>query len=167
MKLGKQCLFFFVAFTIGCGRGTSSYSADSAAVMAAVEEYRRAWIDGDTAAALARISNDIRILISGFPDVAGRKATHELFVGEMEAYRVPVLTLNHQDLIVRGDHAIDIGTYEETQVPKTGSAAPIQGRGRFLSIWRKESGEWRIVRYMLNALPAIPPTPPTPPPARR
>ncbi len=167
MKHGKRFLLFFVGFTVGCGRGASSSSADSAAVMAAVEEYRRAWIDGDTAAALARISNDIRILISGFPDIAGREATRELFVGEMEAYRVPVLTLNHQDLIVRGDHAIDIGTYEETQVPKTGAAAPIQGRGRFLSIWRKESGEWRIVRYMLNALPAIPPTAPPAPPAPR
>lgn len=161
MKNGRHFLFLFVAFTIACGQGASSSSSDSAAAMAAVEQYRQAWLNGDTAAALARISNDIRILISGFPDIAGREATRELFVDEMETYSVPVLTLNHQDFIVRGDHAIDIGTYEETQVPKTGggAAAPIQGRGRFMSIWRKEGGEWRIVRYMLNALPAQP-TPP-------
>jgi ketosteroid isomerase-like protein len=70
----------------------------------------------------------------------------------MATYHVPSLTLDHQDLIVRGDHAIDIGTYEETQVPKTG--APIIGRGRFMTIWRRENGEWRIIRYMLNELPA-------------
>jgi ketosteroid isomerase-like protein len=149
----KPGLVFLLGLGIGaCGRPSSNSSADSAAVMAASEEYRHAWINGDTAAALGRVSNDIRIFISGVPDIAGPEATRRLFASEMEAFRVPSLTLNHQDLIVRGDHAIDIGTYEETQVPKTG--APIHGRGRFMTIWRREGSEWRIVRYMLNELPA-------------
>ena len=134
------------------GRGTAGTSADSAAVMAAIEQYRQAWVNGDTAAALGRVSNDIRILISGVPDIVGAAATRKLFTEEMATYRIPSLTLDHQDLLVSGDHAIDIGTYEETQVPKTG--APIHGRGRFMTIWRREGGEWRIIRYMLNELPA-------------
>ena len=134
------------------GRGTAGTSADSAAVMAAIEQYRQAWVNGDTAAALGRVSNDIHILISGVPDIVGAAATRKLFVEEMATYRIPSLTLDHQDLLVSGDHAIDIGTYEETQVPKSG--APIHGRGRFMTIWRREGGEWRIIRYMLNELPA-------------
>lgn len=144
----------------GCAkRAASNVAADSTAVMAASEQYRQAWIDGDTATALGRVSNDIRIFISGVPDIAGPDATRNLFASEMATYRVPSLTLTHQDLVVRGDHAIDIGTYEETQVPKTG--APIIGRGRFMTIWRRENGEWRIIRYMLNELPApvLPRTP--------
>ena len=160
---GKRLLVFLLGFaTTACGsRGVSTSSADSAAVMAAIEQYRQAWINGDTTAALARISDDIRILISGFPDITGREATRQLFVDEMATYRVPVLTLNHQDFIMSGDHAIDIGTYEETQVPKAGAATPIQGRGRFMTIWRREGGgsEWRVTRYMLNALPSAPPAP--------
>jgi len=144
----------------GCAnRGASNIAADSAAVMAASEQYRQAWIDGDTATALGRVSNDIRIFISGVPDIVGPDATRNLFASEMATYRVPSLTLTHQDLVVRGDHAIDIGTYEETQIPKTG--APIHGQGRFITIWRRENGEWRIIRYMLNELPApvLPRTP--------
>lgn len=160
MKLGKQFLFFCAGVTIACRPGASNSSADSVAVMAAIEQYRQAWINSDTSAALARISNDIRILISGIPDIAGREATRKLFVDEMATYRIPVLTLNHQDVIVRGDLAIDIGTYEETQMPSSG--VPIHGRGRFMTIWRREGGEWRIVRYMLNALP-----PSSSPPASR
>jgi ketosteroid isomerase-like protein len=136
------------------GGGTS---ADSSAVMAAIEEYRQAWVRGDTTAALRPISDDIRILISGVPDIVGKEATRNLFVSEMVTYQVPVLTLQHQDVIVRGDHVIDIGTYEEIQVPQTG--APIRSRGRFMTIWRNEGGQWRIIRYMLNDLPA-PPAPP-------
>jgi ketosteroid isomerase-like protein len=89
-------------------------------------------------------------MISGIPDIVGKDATRKVFVDEMATYQIPLLTLNHQDMIVRGDHAIDIGTYEEIQVPKTG--APIRGRGRFMTIWRREGSDWRIVRYMLNDL---------------
>src|SRR2546425_4741667 len=134
-------------------------AADSAAVLAASQQYVQAWIQGDTAAALGRVSNDIRILISGVADIVGPEATRKLFADEMATYEVPLLKLDHQDLIVSGDHAIDIGTYEEIQVPKKGGA-PIQGRGRFMTIWRREGGEWRITRYMLNELPAAPSTAP-------
>lgn len=130
--------------------GSPSSSSDSTAVMAALEEYRQAWLKGDTAAALRRVSDDIRIMISGIPDIIGKDATRKVFVDEMATYQIPMLNLNHQDMIVRGDHAIDIGTYEEVQVPKTGT--PIHGRGRFLTIWRREGSDWRIVRYMLNDL---------------
>jgi ketosteroid isomerase-like protein len=133
----------------GCAnRATSTIAADSTAVMAALEEYRQAWLKGDTAAALLRVADSIRIMIPGVPDIVGKDETRKLFVGEMATYQVPELMLKHQDLIVHGDHVIDIGTYEETQVPKTG--VPIHARGRFMTIWRREGTEWRIVRYMLN-----------------
>lgn len=136
-----------------CGeRLTPGNAADSAAVLAASEQYRQAWLQGDTAMALGRVADDIRILISGVPDIVGKDAARALFVSEMATYRIPTLNLNHQDVVVRGDHAIDIGTYMEVQVPKTG--APITGRGRFMTIWRRDSGgQWRIVRFMLNELP--------------
>jgi len=140
-------------------RGSAAAAADSAAVLAASKQYVQAWIQGDTAAALGLVSNDIRVLISGVPDIVGPEATRKLFADEMATYDVPLLKLDHQDVIVSGDHAIDIGTYEEIQVPKKGGA-PIQGRGRFMTIWRREGGEWRITRYMLNDLPAAPYTAP-------
>ncbi|MGH7519648.1 MAG: YybH family protein [Gemmatimonadales bacterium] len=139
-----------------CGdRAASGSSADSTAVFAASEQYRQAWLQGDTAMALGRVADDIHILISGVPDIVGKDAARALFASEMATYRIPTLNLVHQDVIVRGDHAIDIGTYEEVQVPKTG--APINGRGRFMTIWRREGNEWRIVRFMLNELPPVPP----------
>jgi ketosteroid isomerase-like protein len=137
---------------IGCGsRPATSVAADSTAVMQAYEQYRQAWLKGDTTAALARISDDIRILISGVPDIVGKNAARKLFVDEMAQYDVPVLNLAHQEVIVRGDHAIVLGRYEELQVPKHGP--PSQGKGRYMTIWRRENGAWRIARYMLNDLP--------------
>ena len=146
----KWIAAIFVACLLpGCAnRVASNVAADSTAVMAALEEYRQGWLKGDTAAALRHVSDDIRIMIAGIPDIVGKDSTRKLFVDEMATYEIPVLTLHHQDVIVRGDHAIDIGTYEEIQIPKTG--VPIHNRGRFMTIWRREGTEWRIVRYMLN-----------------
>ena len=137
----------------GCANraGSASTSADSAAVMSAVDQYRRAWERGDTAAALSFISDDILILIQGVADVNGKAAARKLFLDEMATYQIPSLTLTQQDLIVSGNHVITVGIWEETLIPKT-AGAPIHGKGRFMTIWRKEGTEWRIVRYMLNDL---------------
>jgi ketosteroid isomerase-like protein len=164
-KVGRFVTLLVAVPVLACSGRTGSSAAppgastDSAAVFAAYEQYRQAWLRGDTAAALGLISNDIRILISGVPDVVGKEATRKLFVDEMTKYEVPLLRLNHHDVIVSGRHAIVVGTYEEIQMPKRGGAggarggAPIRGTGRYLTIWRREPGGWHIVRYMLNELP--------------
>lgn len=140
-----------VALSACANRAPMNGAADSTAVMNALEQYRQAWINGDTGAALRYVADDIRILISGVADINGKAAVREMFANEMATYQVPALTLEHQDVIVSGNHVIDIGIWEETQVPKSG--APIHGRGRFMTIWRRDPGGWRIVRYMLSDLP--------------
>jgi len=133
----------------------ASTSADSAAVMSAVHDYRYAWMRGDTAAALRFVSDDIRILIQGVADVNGKDAARKLFVDEMATYQIPSLVLTQQDVIVSGNHVITVGIWEETLIPRK-AGAPIHAKGRFMTIWRKEGTEWRIVRYMLNDLEAPP-----------
>ena len=131
------------------GGSAAASTADSAAVMSAVERYRYAWMRDDTAAALRYLSDDIRILIPGVADVNGKEAARKLFVDEMATYRIPSLTLTQQDVIVSGNHVITVGIWEETLIPRKAGAA-IHAKGRFMTIWRKEGDEWRIVRYMLN-----------------
>lgn len=133
--------------------GSASSSADSAAVLSAVHDYRYAWMRGDTAAALRFISDDIRILIPGLADVNGKEAARKLFVDEMATYQIPSLMLTEQDVIVSGNHVITVGIWEETLIPRK-EGPPIHAKGRFMTIWRKEGTEWRIVRYMLNDLEA-------------
>jgi ketosteroid isomerase-like protein len=158
MKQAHLCALMALALACKLQRSpeppAGSTSADSTAVVRAVEQYRQAWLRGDTAAALARVSKDIRIFISGVPDVIGFDATRKLFVDEMSTYDVPMLNLDRLQLIMSGDHAIDIGTYEEIQMPKHG--APLRNRGRYLTIWHREGNDWRIFRYMLSDLPPPP-----------
>ena len=117
----------------------------------ALEEYRQAWLQGDSAMALRRLSGDVRFLFPGTPDLDSA-AVHALVIDEMAKYTIPSLTLTRADFFVAGDHAVDVGTYEEIQKPKTGP--PIHGTGRYMTVWRREAGGWRIWRFMINELPA-------------
>ena len=124
-------------------------SADRDAVNAALERYRQAWLQGDTAIALRELSGDVRFLFPGTPDLDSA-AVHALVIDEMVKYRIPSLTLKRAEFFVAGDHAVDVA-YDEIQAPKTG--APIHGTGRYMTIWRREPGGWRIWRFMINELP--------------
>jgi ketosteroid isomerase-like protein len=145
----------FVAIPlIGCGRGAAVHpTADSAAVMAAYEQYRQAWLNGDTAGALGLISDSIRIYISGLADVVGKPAARKLFLDEMGGNDVQLLRLEHEDVITSGDHVIVVGRFDEIEMPKQAGKPPVRGIGRYMTIWRHEAGGWRILRYMLNDLP--------------
>jgi len=125
-------------------------AADQSAIDAALERYRQAWLKGDTAMALHELSGDVRYLFPGTPDLDSA-AVHALVIDEMAKYRIPSLTLKRVDFFVAGDHAVDVGIYEEIQTPKTG--APIHGTGRYMTVWRREPGGWRIWRFMINELP--------------
>lgn len=149
MKNAASLLVLALA-TQGCRRDVARSAADGQAVDAALEQYRQAWLRGDTALALRQLSGDVRFLLPGTPDLDSA-AVHALVIDEMATYRIPSLTLNRADFVVAGDHAVDVGTYDEIQVPKIG--APIHGTGRYMTVWRREPGGWRIWRFMINNLP--------------
>ena len=137
-------------------RNVGEASADSTAIVAAAAQYRQGWLNGDTAMALSVISDDVQLLLPGAPDVHGQAGARKVFVEEMTQYHIPALTVHRQELLLHGDHAIDIGTYEETMVPKRG--ATIYATGRYLVVWRREAGAWRMWRYMLNEFAPAAPT---------
>ena len=137
-----------VALTISaCRRDATESPADRQAVLAAAEQYRQAWLQSDTAMALGVISDSARYMITGVADIRG-DGVRKLVADEMAGYRIPSLDVKREELIIRGDHAIDIGTYAETRIPKTG--VPEHGSGRYIFIWRREPGGWRVLRAMLN-----------------
>ena len=71
----------FAAFTMSACRQTtpSSTQEDEAAVVAAGEQYRRAWLESDTAKALAVVSDDILIMAPGISDILGRDSVRVFF----------------------------------------------------------------------------------------
>jgi ketosteroid isomerase-like protein len=141
----------FAAFTMAACRQTApgSTQEDEAAVVAAGEQYRRAWLEGDTAKALAVVSDDILIMAPGISDIRGRDSARVFFAKQMTAFRVPSLTVNATERVFSGDYAFEVGTYAETVQPQQGEALNIAGR--YIMIWRREAPGWRLLRFMVNS----------------
>ena len=146
--LGAAC---FAVFTIAACRQTTpgSTQEDEAVVVAAGEQYRRAWLESDTAKALAVISDDILIMAPGIADVRGRDATRAFFAQQMQTIRVLSLTVNATERVFSGDYAFEVGTYAETLQPREGK--PFDIVGRYIMIWRREAPAWRLLRFMVNS----------------
>jgi ketosteroid isomerase-like protein len=110
----------FAALTMAACRQTapSSTQEDEAAVVAAGEQYRRAWLESDAAKALAVVSDDILIMAPGISDIRGRDLARVFFTKQMSTFRVPSLTVNATERVFSGDHAFEVGNYAETLHPQ-------------------------------------------------
>ncbi len=53
-----------------------------------------------------------------------------------------------------GDHAVQVGSWKQTQVNKDGQSREIIGRATIL--WRKVDGQWRVWHYHASVTPTRP-----------
>ena len=133
------CRFVFAAATLAAVPATAQ-TPDSAAVVAVVERFHRALADGDSAAALALLSDDVVILESGDLESRADYRAHHLPAdiafaravrGERGALRVSV----------RGDVAWASGT-STSQGEFRGRA--VDSAGAELMVLSRDGGGWRI-----------------------
>ncbi|HKP14022.1 MAG TPA: nuclear transport factor 2 family protein [Blastocatellia bacterium] len=61
-------------------------------------------------------------------------------------------------IIVKGDNAVQTGTWTQTQANRSGQSRDIKGRATVL--WRKRDGQWRVWHYHASITPARTPRPP-------
>ena len=132
-----------------CAPNRDSFTAqDDAAIRAASAEYARLETF-DNAEKWAALSAPDAIMIpeAGNP-VRGRPALAEW------VKRVPAgarLATTTEDIVGRGDVAIERGSYVETP-PAVPGAAPQTFTGSYLLVWQKQSdGRWLIVRNIWNS----------------
>ena len=126
-------------------------SVDSA--RAAIAEQSRVFTNalerGDAPGAARMFSADARLLVSMVDGaVVGREGIEKFWQGAMNG-GLKALTLTTIDL--EGDGAMRVETGDYAAI---GAGGAELGRGHYLFVWRKESGEWKIFRDMGNASPA-------------
>jgi ketosteroid isomerase-like protein len=123
-------------------------SAARAAIAEQIERFAAAFNSGDAETLLSTYSDDLLKLRQGSPvepksETARRlRAVFEKFDGRLEVDNVETL--------VCADLAVARGTFVVTLTPKTGGDSQIVRR-RYLEIWRRESGRWRVFRTMDNS----------------
>jgi ketosteroid isomerase-like protein len=116
-------------------------------IEASISEFIRVYNAGDLEGVLAYYSDDLIKIRQGGP--AETKAeTAKRVAGVFDKFHSRVDVTN-DEIRVAGEMAYTRGTFRVTLSPKAGGERQIIER-RYLEIWLKEDGRWRVARTMDN-----------------
>lgn len=108
--------------------------------------WEAAWNAGDAAAVAAVYAEDAVVLPPGSEPVEGRAAIQAFWQAAMDADPGVTTDIETVEADVMGDVAIERGTYVDT-----GPDGGHRDHGKFLAIWTRVDGEWKILRDIFNS----------------
>lgn len=141
----------------GPGMEASTPAADLAAEEQRIRELDEQFVAaaqaGDVEAIRNLYATDGMIAPPNAPQAEGRAAVGEAWQTLLQA---PGLQLQFQptriEVASAGDMAYDIGTY---QLTTEGPEGPVSDEGKYVVVWVKEDGDWKVAADIFNSdLPA-------------
>ena len=125
-----------------------------------IRELDRAWVAAvakkDAAAVAELYAEDGRLMPPNAEAAVGRRAVEETW-GQL--FKLPGFSLtfepHHIEVAEAGDMAYDVGTYSLSLTPG-GGAGRVQDRGKYLVVWQKVGGDWKVKADMFNSNSAPP-----------
>jgi len=117
------------------------------AIEDSISEFVRVYNAGNLEGVLAYYTEDLIKVRQGGP--AETKAeTAKRVAGVFDKFRSRV-NVSNDEIRVSGQMAYTRGAFRVTLTPKAGGEPQVIER-RYLEIWRKENGRWRVARTMDN-----------------
>lgn len=100
---------------------------------------------GDAAGVAAMYASDGCAFPPGAPPVAGAAALEAFWRGAIDL-GVKAVQLETEELELHGPRAIEVGRFT-----LSGEGGATLDHGKYLVVWRQESGDWRIYRDIWNS----------------
>ncbi len=147
----RKLIFFFLVFASrAIAQRVEGDSAEAAAIQAAAKRFSAHVVGARFDSIAACYTEDARIFVNGKNIIEGREAIRRSWV-------VPdsVPTVHHaiipEEILIRGNEAIDHGYYEGRTRYPDGTEKP--WRGKYVAIWRKVDGRWMMYLDIWNRAP--------------
>jgi uncharacterized protein (TIGR02246 family) len=143
----------FVAAGLVALGGCVAKPTDTAADMAAVSATASAWFDafnaGDADAIAAQYADDAVIMPAGAAPISGHAAIRDYFAADIANSKAAGTTstlsgVTHAEVF--GDNAYITGAYSVTD-----TAGVTVDTGKFLSVFRRSTGQWLMIRDTWNS----------------
>ncbi|MBV8446371.1 MAG: nuclear transport factor 2 family protein [Hyphomicrobiales bacterium] len=126
--------------------GAPAFAQDSAHIQMLNDQFAAAFNKGDAAAIGAMYTEEAVVLPAGSPLVRGREAIQNFWKkGSEQLEGMRLTTIDVQPL--GNDAAREIGTF----VLKTKGQSPQQVDGKYVVIWQKEGGNWKLSTDIWNS----------------
>ena len=126
---------------------------DSQAIRAASKQWDDAFNRGDAAAVAALYTEEANLLPPNSPMIVDMEGIQAVFQAGFDA-GVGDLQGTVIDLHVNGDMAHVVGKYTLTIQPEEGEA--ISDNGKYVEIWKRENGRWKIDVGIWNSSVPLP-----------
>ena len=116
------------------------------AIQAADEKFTAAYNQGDATAVAECYTEQGQLLMPNFEIIAGRQAIRLIWQGAMNIMGYKAMNLKTGEVEGHGDTAFEVGMY--TLLGKNGHVKDV---GKYIVIWKKEAGEWKLHRDIMNS----------------
>ena len=156
-------LFCSIVLAIGCAGSDTAETAqttaaeDPAVVRQAIEQANArvvaAMKTGDAATVVSYYDAEMIVMPSDMPAHRGQQANLTNLTEFLAAVAVTDFSLNTEDVMVKGDIAIETGNNTMTVQPKQAGAPAIgPDKGKYLAVWKKQAdGSWKKLRDIWNS----------------
>jgi uncharacterized protein (TIGR02246 family) len=122
-------------------------SGAEAAINEGAVAWATAWNSGDAAALAAQYSAEAIVMAPGAEAMQGQEAIQAGFAAAIEMGGGSQMAITPGEIIPVGDdHAIEVGSFVVT-----GADGSHQDHGKYVAVWAKVDGSWKIVRDIWNS----------------
>jgi ketosteroid isomerase-like protein len=148
--MNRSNMFFQLLAAGTCCVALASLAADEAArIRAGTASWMQSFNSGNAGAVAALYSDEALLMPPNAPPARGVVAIKEGIAKEIAGAKKSAITLamgTVDEVNVAGDMAWHSGSY----VVKDKAGKPVDA-GKFIEVWEKKNGKWRIVRDMWNS----------------
>lgn len=150
MKRGLFTMMILPALTLASGASATPDAEQQ--IRAMTEKFCQKMVDGDLS-----ILDEMFDLSPGnvFYDINEGPLTPErlkrVWTAATTNYDIQKFVFTDLNVQVDGDHALETGSWEQTQAAKTGETRDIAGRASIL--WKKTGDGWKVYHYHASVTP--------------
>ncbi len=135
-------------------RPAEAPAVDTAAITATLDSLNQAFVAAvaarDTDAVVGMYADDAQVLPAGMPRADGRDAIRKVWVGMLQTPGLELNITSSKPMITEaGDMVIDVGGYSMKMKDKKGK--PMEDVGKYVAIFKKVDGAWKIVVDTFNS----------------
>lgn len=150
-------LVIMTTFTISCSPRTpdqtaSGASASTTAVDSASNRLISALRSDSRDSLLALMTDDVVLMPPNEPVLRGKAAVSDWYGKFIGMMRTTGLTVTNREVLIGGDYASEIATFEWGLVSREGGPA-ITDRGSYIQVWQRQpDGRWLFSREVWNSM---------------
>jgi uncharacterized protein (TIGR02246 family) len=146
--MSKSGLLVFVLLAAACSpayRSSDFQSGDAEAAIRAANQRFAAAARAGNANTLVKdfYWPDAVVMAANAPAMRGTEQITTLWQGLLAPANVVEVSLTSDDVVQSCDMATEVGHYEVTLTPKSGTGAVVHDRGNYVVSWRKVDGRWK------------------------